>query len=105
MKIKYEIWQLPPSSPNKFKHYDWCKTPIRVVDYVMVYAGNIKSEFSTEETLEMIFELLNINHPYDYHVASLSVSDVVCLIDGNNKRSWWYVDGMGFKKLAEEFEV
>ena len=37
--INYEVWQMPLSNPNKFYHYDWCKIPITIRDYVMVYAG------------------------------------------------------------------
>ena len=96
--IKYEIWQMPLSNPNKFYHYDWCEKPIEIKDYVMVYAGRTALRDDVDDTLEDIFELLNNNHPHDYYAASLSVSDVVCLIIGN-QRGWFYVDGFGFKKL------
>lgn len=106
--IKYEIWQAPPSCPYKFYHYDWIKgqKPDRR-DYVLVYVEDFitfdkhikQLQLNTEETLEYIFEILNVDPPLNYHAAPLSVSDVVCLIDENNKRTWWYVDGIGFKEL------
>lgn len=101
MKIKYEVWQLPPSCDYKFGHYDWIESKPDLYDYVMVYAGteNRSPELETEEFLEHLFYILNQHHPIDYKVASLSVSDVVCLIDEGNFRTWWYVDGIGFKKL------
>ena len=99
--MRYEIWQMPPNGPNRFLHYDWCKHPIDIMDYVYVYTGNItplKGEKATD-LLERIFEILNVDWPVDYHAASLSTSDIVCLIDKQNRRHWYYVDGIGFKKL------
>ena len=101
--IKYEIWQLPLSSPYKFHRYEWIKDPsiIKIRDYVLVYAGNITEnpEGDMQELLEWIFDILNGDYPDDYYAASLSVSDVVCLIYSANKRKWFYVDGVGFMEL------
>ena len=97
--INYEVWQMPLSNPNKFYHNDLCKRPITIRDYVMVYAGKTPLLDQIDDTLESIFEQLNINEPEDYHAMALSVSDVVCLIMGDNYRAWYYVDGIGFKKL------
>ena len=96
--IKFEIWQMPVSNPNKYMHYDWCKYPVDIKDYVMVYEGEESESKVVGNLLEDIFEKLNVNFPKDYYASSLSVSDVVCLIRGNS-REWWYVDGIGFKKL------
>lgn len=98
--MKFEIWQLPISHKNCFCGSQIFELePIKVVDYVFVYSGEI-----TSNSLENVFELLNVNHPKDYHARSLSVSDVICVVDGN-KRDWYYVDDIGFKKLdAKEFE-
>lgn len=107
--IHYEIWQAPLSCPYKFLHYDWIKgQKPNVKDYVMVYYDNFitfdktikEKKLNTEQTLEYIFEMLNVDQPLDYHAAALSVSDVICLID-DNKRSWWYVDGVGFVELKD----
>lgn len=95
--MRFEIWQLPTSNPNKFMHLDWCKTPVDIRDYVMVYAG--KGNLDTENGLEELFYIFNQERPADYHAASMSVSDLVCLSDSNNERSWWYVDGIGFKNI------
>lgn len=94
--MKYEIWQLPVSHKNCFRGSQIFEIePIKIVDYVLVYQGNIDSN-----NLEDIFELLNINHPNDYHARSLSVSDIICL-EKENSRDWFYVDSFGFKELAE----
>lgn len=100
MKIKYEIWQLPLSSDYKFKHYDWLDKKPTIRDYVMVYAGERDIYIDdVNEYLEALFYIFNQEHPGDYHAASMSVSDLVCLIDEYNKRTWYYVDGLGFKEI------
>lgn len=96
--IKYEVWQMPLKDKNKFLHYDWCKEKPSIRDYVMVYSGKTILLDGIEDTLEFIFYTLNNDWPEDYHAASLSVSDVVCIVFGRY-RAWYYVDGFGFKKL------
>ena len=98
IKMKYEIWQLPVSHPNKYMHLDWCKKTVDILDYVMVYFG-----ITNEDTdiLETLFYIHNEEPPADYHAASMSVSDIVCLIDDVGKRTWWYVDGVGFKEITD----
>ena len=99
--VKYEVWQLPLSSPYKFSHYDWLKEEPTVKDYVIVYFGIYSSSIGRKKrdvVLEDIFGKINWETPIDYHAASMSVSDVICLID-DDKRTWWYVDGIGFKQL------
>lgn len=96
--MKYEIWKLPPSHPNKFIPYDHIKHTVKIVDYVMVYSGEIKGDKLNNRMLEQLFEKFNINHPEDYHSESMSVSDLICGIDEWNHREWFYVDGIGFRR-------
>lgn len=95
--MEYEIWQLPVSHKNCFKGSIWNIKPIKMLDYVHVYCGNIDSD-----DLDDIYELLNVNHPADYYARSLSVSDIICCIKEPNKREWYYVDDFGFTKLDEK---
>ena len=101
MGVEYEIWQLPPSSPYKFLSYEWLKgNKVDIKDYVRVYVGRMQLG-KQSEMLDNIFELHNaINSiPSDYYGTSVSVSDIICLVDTNNKRDWYYVNGIGFTKL------
>lgn len=93
--MRYEIWQLPISHNNCFRGFDVVTEPIIIRDYVHVYQGNIDSC-----NLESIFEKLNIDHPADYYARSLSVSDIICLINDND-RDYYYVDSTGFRKLSK----
>ena len=102
--MRYEIWQAPLSCPYKFMHYDWItgKKP-NIRDYVLVYSGETKGEIKNiNEYLEKLFYIFNEEHPADYHSASMSVSDIVCLIGECNHRFWFYVDGIGFKEIEVE---
>lgn len=93
----YEVWQLPLSNKNCFRGSDLFElNPVKLFDYVHVYRGEIDSD-----SLESIFQLLNVNHPNDYHARSLSVSDIICVVK-DNCREWYYVDDFGFKKLNEK---
>lgn len=89
---EYYIFQLPTRNEKCFRHVDYDKVDLG--EYVYVY--DFKSE--TEKNLEDIFEMLNINHPKDYHARSLSVSDVI-FIKHDNKREVYVVDSFGFKKV------
>ena len=98
--MKYEIWKLPLSHPNKFMNLNWCKKEVDIRDYVMVYGGKINEEIEDiDEFLENLFYIFNNEHPNDYHASSMSVSDLICLIGSCNKRFWFYVDGIGFKEV------
>lgn len=99
---KFEIWQLPAGCPYKFKHFDWIKgEKPTIYDYVLVYDGELSrvDEMETELFLEKLFDIFNEELPSDYHACSMSVSDAIRLFDENGHQEWWYVDGIGFKKL------
>jgi len=98
--MKYEIWKLPLSNPNKFMGSQYRKGPVKIEDYVMVYSGKTGDTMGNRRILEMLFDKFNNDHPADYHSSSMSVSDLVCTInDNNNERTWWYVDDIGFEKV------
>ena len=100
--MNYIILQLPSSNPVAYIGTDSFKClnlelPKRE-DYVLVYVGQIYNAYGNE-TLNHIYERLNINHPADYHARSLSVSDVIGLEVGKREWEWWYVDSFGFKRI------
>ena len=102
--MNYIILQLPISNPGTFRSYEENEKHNRLPrrqDYVTVYVGQIYNAYGNE-TLNHIFERLNINHPVDYHARSLSVSDVVGLEVGKREWEWWYVDSFGFKRIWEK---
>ena len=92
-----EIWQASINCRYKFRSYN--KEQFNIKDYVHIYSGIIETIQKDEEAfLEDIFYIFNQSHPKDYHGASLSVSDLICIIN-NNHKDWWYVNSIGFIKI------
>ena len=75
---------------------------IKPENYELIYVGELSElqEQTQGETLEAIYEQLNIAHPEDYRGHSLSVSDIVVLHQ-NGKNSAHFVDSFGFTRLPD----
>ena len=69
---------------NKYSKFD-------ISQYKKVYEGEVTEMTDLFHMLESIFEKFNLQHPYDFHGHSLSVSDVVN-VDGIN----YYCDSYGW---------
>ena len=69
---------------------------VKVALYDRVYSGTVAAE-----DLEDVFCIFNADRPEDYKARSMSVSDVVKVIDGTEtaKPGFYYCDTIGFKKL------
>lgn len=64
--------------------------------YDKIWEGEVPSDY----TLENIFDMFNLNHPNDYNGHSLSVSDVVQVIELSNvEAGFYYCDSFGWRKL------
>ena len=75
---------------------------IKPENYELIYVGEL-SELQEQiqgETLEVIYEKFNIDHPEDYRGHSLSVSDIVVLHQ-NGENSAHFVDSFGFTRLPD----
>lgn len=56
-------------------------------------------------TLEKLYEIFNQEHPAGYQGRSMSVSDVVEIIDGNTGKSYFqFCDSFGFQEISFEPE-
>lgn len=62
--------------------------------YEMVYEGEVEAE-----TTEDIFIVFNVKFPKDYKGRSLSVSDVVEIINSDGKNEFYFCDTIGFKRI------
>lgn len=80
----------------KFMRYNWKKFDFSIYDEV--WSGELKDGW---KTLEGIFDIFNLNHPKDFHGHSLSVSDIVQIIDEPDKEEdgFYFCDSFGWKKL------
>ena len=75
---------------------------IKPENYELIYVGELSElqEQTQGETLEVIYEKFNIDHPENYRGHSLSVSDIVVLHQ-NGENSAHFVDSFGFTRLPD----
>ena len=103
--ITYEILQIKDGSNGE--HYCfWGMNyvqknglQINVGDYESKYQGELKPG----ETLDTLYERFNLYRPEDFTGHSLSVSDVIVLKSGGDKKAF-YVDYVGFSERKDFFE-
>ncbi len=62
--------------------------------YDKVFSGEVDCN-----NLEDVYRMFNTDHPKEYIGRSLSVSDVVEIIDGDDK-GFYFCDNIGFEKIA-----
>ena len=68
--------------------------------YDKIFSGDVDCP-----SLEGVFHKFNYDHPAGYTGRSLSVSDVVEIVESNNtEKGFYYCDSFGFKKISFEPE-
>ena len=106
--MKYTILQLDTRNQDVLREHklygSWsnlnrCST-FDINQYKKVYEGEVQEEKNLLHTLETIFRIFNLNHPFDFHGSSLSVSDVVN-VDGIN----YYCDDYGWVNTETGEEI
>lgn len=102
--ITYEILQIQDGSDGeqyRFWGMNYVKETglqVNVSDYESKYQGKLKPG----ETLDTLYERFNIHRPEDFTGHSLSVSDVIVLESGGDKKAF-YVDSFGFCEVKDFF--
>lgn len=94
------IYQLREDNEWSFERYDYVVEhgyDISEVRYDLIYVDEIG-----DMSLDDIYTKFNMDIPKDYYGHSLSVSDVVVLNIGNERKAY-YVDSYGFKELPDFF--
>ena len=102
--VTYEILQIKDGSNGE--HYRFWgmnyvqkkRLQINVSDYESKYQGELKPG----ETLDTLYERFNLHRPEDFTGHSLSVSDVIVLESGGDKKAF-YVDSFGFCEVKDFF--
>ena len=103
--VTYEILQIKDGSDGEqyrfwgMNYVQETGLQVNVSDYESKYQGELKPG----ETLDTLYERFNLHRPEDFIGHSLSVSDVIVLESGVDKRAF-YVDSFGFQKLENFFE-
>lgn len=103
--VTYEILQIKDGSNGEHYRF-WGMNyvqkkglQINVGDYESKYQGELKPG----ETLDTLYERFNLYRPDDFTGHSLSVSDVIVLKSGGDKKAF-YVDYVGFSERKDFFE-
>ena len=99
-KFQYVFYQLKSFRETNYgwRGWDEAKDKFLIKDYKCVYSSDV--EANTEiGALEKLFEQFNCDHPKDFKGCSMSVSDVVLLIE-NDSAKWYYCDSFGWKKIS-----
>ena len=99
--MEYAIYQVKNTNPGgrMFMNADWlAKNGLKATKdaYDRVYSGEVESP----EPLEYLWKKFNMAHPDDYRGRSLSVSDVVVLIDEEGAKAF-FCDSIGWMKVPE----
>ena len=101
---EYEIFQLNRANGvYAFMNHDYLQGKGVRLDascYDSVYKGNMEDGM----TLESLYAMFNINRPEDFRGHSLSVSDVIVLRDGEEKKAY-FVDSIGFRELPGFYDA
>lgn len=98
----YSVYQLTLSDSTdqyRFRSYDWLEhkgLPVEFGNYQMVYSA----ELPPGDTLNTIYEKLNLYRPADFKGHSLSVSDIVVLHEKGSDTAY-YVDSVGFREVPD----
>ena len=100
----YEILQIKDGSDGEqyrfwgMNYVQETGLQVNVSDYESKYQGELKPG----ETLDTLYERFNIHRPEDFTGHSLSVSDVIVLESGGDKKAF-YVDSFGFCEVEDFF--
>ena len=104
--MKLNIYQINHERDDKRLMFFGLDEVHKLTGSKMVKAEIYDKVFSGEvdcHSLEDAFRKFNIDHPAGYKGRSLSVSDVVEIVDSDNTaKGFYYCDNFGFKKI--EFE-
>ena len=102
--VTYEILQIKDGSDGEqyrfwgMNYVQETGLQVNVSDYESKYQGELKPG----ETLDTLYERFNLHRPEDFIGHSLSVSDVIVLESGVDKRAF-YVDSFGFCEVKDFF--
>ena len=96
----YKIYQT--DADYVFRPWQLVQKKFNIDDYRVVYDSKVNIDTDDDRMiLERLFEKFNVSHPSDYKARSLSMSDVVELIRGDEKR-YYYCDTCGWKLIWTE---
>lgn len=106
---RFTIYQIPKGSTTDYEFMSWSFAKdhgFDKKDYSSIYTDTINS-VEHDYILEKLFTIFNINRPADFKGHSLSVSDIVELVDYNEGTNnltikYYYCDSFGWQDITAE---
>lgn len=98
----FKIYQINPNKDHnriRFCSYDFtiaeqCKIDKSIYDEVYASKADLRD-------IEDLYEIFNLNRPVDFRGHSMSVSDIVEIIDSDIiDKGFYFCDDIGFKKVT-----
>lgn len=98
--MKIRIYQVDARKDACFRDMEFLKTRLHrepnPKDYHLAYEGNVVAT-----NLESLYAIFNIAHPTDYKARSISVSDVVEVVESDHvPKGFYFCDTIGFKEIT-----
>ena len=102
--MRYQIYQIADirNCVYSFIRWDIAKEKFNSKDYRLVYSGVLRNEYNDTyiNLLDYLYEKFNIKRPEDFNGHSLSVSDVIILINDKGARNIYYCDSFGWEDIT-----
>lgn len=101
--MTFNIYQIKELHVFNYGFMGWKfaqKHGFNIKDYNSVYSGEIQYD-DANYALEKLFCKFNMDRPDDFHGHSLSVSDIVELVN-NGTSSYYYCDSFGWVNVTQE---
>ena len=99
--MKILLYQIIPELDEKHLLYNCleyimksCKGKFPSEIYESVFSGDVEAK-----TCDDVWTIFNANLPDEYKGRSMSVSDVIEIIDSDNQSKFFFCDSLGFKEI------
>jgi hypothetical protein len=97
--VKYQIMQIEDIEHCDYVFRGYSKDKFNIEDYEVAYEGELqRTDEQDIDICEILFYMFNVVRPKDFKGRSLSVSDVVVIIDGQYKTTY-YCDTVGWVQI------
>lgn len=96
---KYQIMQIKDVDKCSYAFRMYKKEQFNLSDYSVVYEGETnRIDDNDYDICELLFYQFNIERPKDFPGRSLSVSDVIVIIDGDYEARY-YCEIVGWRQI------
>jgi hypothetical protein len=97
--VKYQIMQIEDIEHCGYVFRGYSKDKFNIEDYEVAYEGELqRTDEQDIDICEILFYMFNVVRPKDFKGRSLSVSDIVVIIDGQYKTTY-YCDTVGWVQI------